>query len=833
MIRARLWVIVAVIVITAGIASQIPRLHADFTPSDLFAAFGDSRQVAEDFRSEFGNTDNVVLFLYEEENMMKPESIGLLYRLTERVREVEGVAGVQSVVSLPRPSATVLARLDGGSQGNAPEEVDGVEDSITDSLFSLYDALSGIALFGGEDSESAAEEAHANDASRDSVAQTDAAGRFQPIVRSADVSEEDAQLLDRVVGLSRAVDGRLVSKDRSVATVVVTLEPELTKNDDLSRMVTRFEDVLAEFAQTDPDAKLSLGGLPYIRTSIVRNMGADQKVLLPASIIVSLLILLLAFRWLPALVLPTIAVGVSALVLVGGMAIFGENLNILNNIIPTLVIIIGISNSIHIINRYRDNIGNGKPQFFAASDSMQTMLLACFLTSATTAIGFASLAVSKTEILRRFGWTAGAGVMIAYLATIFLVPPALAIVKPMKADTVPSEDGADGGRFDSAIARLARLLIRFRWTVVLVSAALIALTLALGMKTKIDSAVLDQVSPSDDVYRTTRLVEAKLGGIRPLEVYVRSEEPWGTIEPAVVERLNEIVALASEQEGVLTTLGYADLLGQVQVMLSGDLDAADRALDDPDQVRGLVRLLSGNAQNPLGAWLINDGRSARIQIMVEDMGALKTNVLLDLLEARIAERFADIEGVSVRLTGDAYIGSRGLDAVISDLTGSLATAVIIIFVIMVLLFRSLRLGIVSIPPALMPLSFTLFWMWVRGMPLNTATAIIFSIAIGLTVDGCIHIVSRFREEYKGETALDDAIVASVRGTGKAIVFTALALIVGFGVMLISNFVPVRRFGELLAFTIFIMLIATIGTLPSLLHIVYGGVEKKRLRDAAK
>lgn len=816
MIQARFWVVGVVIALTVALGAMIPQLKADFTPSDLFAAFGDSRQVADDFKADFGNTDNVILFLYEDDNVMSPDSVGLIYELTQRVRTVDGVIGVQSVVSLPRPSESILAQLNGDA---APADVPEGDEPVTESIFDLYELLSGVTWVGDQHA-SPDDSAPANDR----AGSDEGTSRFQPIISSSDVSPEDAALLDKVVSLSRAVDGRLVSHDRTVASLVVTLAPTITKNDALAVVVKDFEEVIREFEVSHPGEQVSLGGLPYIRTSIVRTMGADQKVLLPASIIVSLLILLLAFRWLPALFLPTVAVAVSAVSLVGGMALFGVKLNILNNIIPTLVVIIGISNSIHIINRYRDNIGKGLEKHAAAADAMATMVLACFLTSVTTAVGFASLGVSQTTILRSFGLTAAVGVMIAYVAAVTFVPAALSMVKPIKV-------AADANRatgFDNAMGSMSRVLMKQRWTVLLLSVAMIALALVFGFRTKIDSAVLDQVSPKDEVYRTTRLIEQKLGGIRPLEIYIRGEEPWSVVAPDTVAGLHEIVDYAAAQEGVLTTLGYFDLVGQVQVMLSGDLDAAATAMDDPEQVRGLVSLLAQNPQNPLAGWLLHEGKTARIQVMVEDMGALKTNELLDRLEARIAERFADTPGLSVRLTGDAYIGSRGLDAVISDLISSLATAVVIIFILMTLLFRSVRAGLISIPPALMPLAFTLFWMWARGIPLNTATAIIFSIAIGMTIDGCIHIIARFREEYVGDKPLEEAIVDAVRGTGKAIVFTCLALIVGFAVMLVSNFVPVRRFGELVAFTILIMLIATIGLLPALLRIAYNGVEKRRL-----
>lgn len=813
MIGARWYVIIGLVVLTAAVGSQIPKLKADFTPSDLFANFGDARETAEQFRATFGNTDNVVLVLVEAPDVTTPEALGFIHELTLEARTIPGVVGAQSITVLPEPPPSVLAAVD--ETTDATEEV----GSLTDALFNFYESVVGATLLGGAD------KGTSKNSKKSSLEGEQP--RFEPLVQELPISVERAKLVERVATMSPMINGRLLAKDRTVAAIVASLDNDITQNQDLKTVVEHFERVLASTAAPNDDVQASLGGLPYIRTSVVRNMSADQAVLLPAAILVSLLILFLVFRWLPALLLPIVGVGMSAVILVGGMAIVGQSMDILNNIIPTLVVLIGISSTIHIINRYRDNIANGRLKDWAASDSMSTMILACFLTSFTTAIGFASLAVSETEILRSFGLTAAAGVLIAYVIVILFVPASLTLFSTPKVKKTSEEQGG----FEDIIETATRGLLRYRWLVLSVAFASIVAAMAFGTRTNVDSAVLDQVDPKDEVYRTTRLIEQKLGGIRPLEVYIQTQQDWGVLEPDVIYTLAQLTDYAETHEGVLATLGYTVLLQETQRMLGNAPSDNEDSLADAQQLGALVRLMQQHPQNPLSSWLRNEGKSARVQIMIEDMGARKTNLLLDDLEAEIDSLFAPFEGVEVRLTGDAYVGSRGLDAVITDLIGSLATAVIIIFIVLSLLFRSPRMGLISIPPALMPLAFTLCWMWIRGIPLNTATAIIFSIAIGMTVDGCIHFMTRFREEYQGDTALDDAIVLSARSTGKAIIFTCVALIVGFGVMLVSQFVPIRRFGELVAFTIFIMMMATMLVLPALLRVGYTLKERKRLETA--
>ena len=229
-------------------------------------------------------------------------------------------------------------------------------------------------------------------------------------------------------------------------------------------------------------------------------------------------------------------------------------------------------------------------------------------------------------------------------------------------------------------------------------------------------------------------------------------------------------------------------------------------------------MLQSGARNPIAPYVNADGTRARINIGVRDFGAQATIALADRLEDYAKTQLAPFSDVQVRLTGDAYVGSKGLDVVITDLMSSLGLAVFIIFGFMTVLFRSARLAALSVPPNLLPLLVTMAFMVLSGVPLNAATAIIFSISIGMAVDGSIHVLARFQEEVKRQPNVDEALVAAARGTGKAIIMTCVSLMLGFGVMLTSSFVPVQRFGQLIAMTVFGCLLATMIVLPALLKV---------------
>ena len=639
-------------------------------------------------------------------------------------------------------------------------------------------------------------------------------GAVQPAIAGETVTVEEASNLRNAIAGSPLLERRLVSQDATLTAIAVSLADGLTRNAEVASVVAEVQSLLAESPPPD-GVDVSLGGLPYLRTDVIAKMRADQTLMLPLSLAVCILILFATFRWLPAMVLSTFAVVISAVILVGGMAAVGEPFNIINNIVPLLIIIIGISNTIHLVNRYGEEIRAGRDKLPALHESVKRMAVACFLTSFTTAVGFASLIVSRTDVLRRFGLTAAVGVLIAYVVTITFLPAALGYVRK----PAPGRGAAREGAIEAGMERLTRGILRRPLPVLGVSLLVSVWAVQQSVNIKIDSAVLDQFSESDEIYQTTRLIEEKLSGVRPLEVYFMSEVEGRFDDPAFLNDLDELSRWAQSQEGVIGSISYATFLHEVAALRGGE--RTDR-FESEARIETATAMLEAGERNPIAPYVNGDRTRARLNISVVDFGAQATIRLSDELIAEAERIFSTHEDLEFRLTGDAYTGSVGLSSVISDLIGSLLLAVFVIFGFMTLLFGSARLAALSVPPNLIPLVVTMGFMSVMKVPLNAATAIIFSISIGLAVDGSIHVLARFREEVARCASVDYALIAAARGTGKAIIMTCFSLMLGFGVMLSSSFVPVRRFGQLIAMTVFGCLIATVVVLPALLKVAWLG-----------
>lgn len=826
--------------ITVATGMWLPDLETDPRPQELtVSSVENQREINAAFHRRFGNPDHVVVLLVSADDVLEPGPLAYTHQLArtfeaeDYVTRVEGI----TVTSLPVPAAESeepegglddldhLGDLDDLDDLGDPDEGQDVPPELEDALGVLVTTSPERFPMG-----------------LGSIADRMGEVRYGPVVEGDDVTDAHTESLRRVLEHAPLIEGRLISRDHTLTAVALFLDERV---EDPRVMETTVRAIDARLAELDPPdgVTMTTGGLPHLFNSIIVKMEHDNLRIVPITLLVCLVLLYLSFRWMPGTFLPVTAVGISAVIIIGSMAFFGETLNVINNIIAPLLIIIGVSDSIHLIGRYREELERTDDKLEAARATVRSMAVACFLTSITTAVGLASLVVSQTEMLQRFGVIAGVGVMVAYIVTIGFLPSGMSYFAPplsreqlrKKRSVAPYRDPAEGtvpqadtGFLESGIVWLTHHILERPWPFLIGASVLCAGLVWTALLVNVDSALLDEFDPHDNAYISTRLMEEKLEGVRPLEIMLEADEDGRFTDPEVLTAIDETQAWLRAQDAVLGAMSKTDLLHESWAQVTGDPEAEDEAFASPEQVAALELLFAQTDRNPLDAFMAEEGRVTRIQVRLADVGAAASLVLIDDLRSQLDERFEPL-GVRVSMTGEGYTGSVGLDAVVRDLLGSLLTAVLIIFGMLVFLFGSWRLGLLSIPPNVIPLVGTMAWMALREIPLNAATVIVFSISLGLAVDGSIHLLARYREEIGTGVGRNAALLRAARGTGRAVVVSCLTLMIGFGVMLLSSFVPVRRFGELIGVTVGMCLLSTLIVQPALLRVAAPQTAPNRFR----
>ncbi len=799
-------VVALVLVVAALCASQIPRLRTDPAPENLMISYGDYEPQAREFRRHFGDTDSVVALLVAADDVTARSVLEYVHAVSRHFQRDAKVHHVASLTVTPLPGAVV-------PESPSVETLEDLDDE--------EDAPASAPRFQAAVETLVAVEPERFPLGLSSVAERVGGGSEDVLgaVRGDTVTEEEAAAIQGALEDAPLVVGRLVSRDRKVAAVVLYLDRELGTGPERTEMVHAIDAWLA--AHPPPrGVSVHAAGIPHLRTAISDHMIEDQTFIVPVAVLLCSLLLYLSFRWSGGVVVPLAMVSLIVACVLGMMAIFEEPLSVLMNMLPTLLIIMGISEAVHVVGRYVEESRKTSDRIEASRRALRGLMTACFLTSFTTAVGFGALAVADTELLQRFGVVAGLGVMVQYAILITFVPAVITSFPPSR--TLVRTLGTRKGWVEGLLVRMTAKIAHRRIAVVVVAVVAMVPCAWAYSAMNVDTALLDTFDADDPIAVSTRLVERHLDGILPLQIHVSSDGQTDLRDPDVLAALDRVARWAQKQDGVLRTTTPADPLWESWRQIAGIGPHDPRTpFRNRAQVDALVTILDRVEPNPIFDWMTRDGRHARFEVRLRDIGSRRSIALIGAIEARTREELAGMEGVRVVPLGEAYISTYGVEAVVDDLFGSLALSAFVIFLTIGLLFRSPRLGLLAIPPNVIPQLGTVGWMVLRGIPLNAATAIVFSVVIGVTVDLTIHGFARLIVERRRGLGERAAVVRVARTTGRAIVTACATLVIGFSVLMLSAFLPVRHFGELIAIALTLSLFATLVFQPAMMMMASG------------
>ena len=541
------------------------------------------------------------------------------------------------------------------------------------------------------------------------------------------------------------------------------------------------------------DVDLVCGGIPVLRQNYVDMIKHDQRVFLPLCAGLSFLLLLYLV---PGLGLALASVMIVPLTLIwtfGLLGYLGSSLSLLTSTLPTLLMVISVADAVHLVLRYKHDRIAHKGRLEASELALRRTFYPCALTSLTTIIGFGSLMLAGVPDLRDLGFMASVGILVAFLLTVLALPATIPLLGRLAGE---GSDHAKGalffGRLSERLGHLppGRILLGF--------ALLTALALSLGMNVKQNSYVMEDLFPDSEPARTYAWFEEHFSGTLTGELVVEPKK-GALLDDGAVAELDAFVQWAEEQPGILRTLSYVD------------------ALKD-----GVPRALLPMIGRPPFAFFSADGRKARVLVFNEDFGAIAAEKWF----ARIQEKAASLEHITIRPTGLQIFATRQVTLLIEEVKLSFFFAFLLITLIMALSFRSLKYGLLAMIPNVFPMLITIGYMGAVGMNLRIVSVISFAIAFGLAVDNTIHILARFQHERREGHCTDIAVTRSLAAVGGAVWTTSLLLLLGFGVLQLSSFKASHEFGVLACVTILSALAGDLLFLPALLRIA-GRREERR------
>lgn len=613
----------------------------------------------------------------------------------------------------------------------------------------------------------------------------------------------------REVEASPLFKGTLFSEDRRSACLWVTLRDEI---DTAEERRVAIEGIRA--ALPGPDFHVS--GVAVVEHEYAELTKRDLRTFMPIAGGIFLILLAVYFRNLAGPLIPLLTVGIAIAWTLGGMELLGIPMGILSSLVPSLILVLGIADAIHVLAHHREELRACPDAREALARGLRVMLPACFLTSFTTAVGFASLVTTPVGAIREFGLLAAGGILAAYAVTATFLPAALARLPAFRAH--PWDFAAD--RLLGAVARVNER----RPLLVAAIAALAVGAAGLGIaRVRRESSWLHDLRPSHPVRRAHEFFEKNLSGV--FSVDVRIDGPLRELEALrkVAALESEIAAWRlSEEIGVRHVVGFPDLVREVR-------PARPRALPaTQEEYEAVLRALEARTRgSDAGVRLADPGLgSCRLQVRMRGMTSRGLDALARDLE-RLAVKYRG-HGLQVTVTGRTWVAKRAMDRVIASMLSSLGIAALVIFGSMAVLFRSLRVGLLAILPNVLPMVFTAGLMGWAGIDLNFSTVTVFSISLGIAVDTTIHYLSRLRVELARDPDPTVAMHRAVRGAGGPMIISTVLLVLGFGAILTSNFLFTFHFGLLGGFALLSALVCDLFVTPTLFRTLGPRSWKKRL-----
>jgi predicted RND superfamily exporter protein len=472
---------------------------------------------------------------------------------------------------------------------------------------------------------------------------------------------------------------------------------------------------------------------------------------------------------------------------------------------------VGVSYTVHIVTIFLRHLEDGGERCDAVEHAMRHSGLPILMTAVTTATGMLSFLAAQMKPILEMGLLAALGTLVSLVYALVLLPALLALF-PIRAKRRVETPIIDRVLSAAAGASARHALPMLGATVVLAVAA------GLGMTLLVSSA--DPVSwfPKDHpFYRATHTIKDEFGGTLALEILLDTERENGLQEPAVMNRLEDLSALVEEfkAEGAQLshTISVADIAKETHQALNANDPRFYAIPQDRELLAQELLLFENGGTDDLEQVVDPQFRIGRFTVRSKRMNGVHTSAFIETAEPRFIQTFGDAG--TLRLTGMSAVISRTIDATMESMLRSYALALAMITPLMILLIGSLRAGLVSMVPNLVPILMTLGVMGITGIPIDMFTLLAGCIAIGLAVDDSIHFISSFRR-YLAVRSVE----LTMETTGRALLFTSVVLTTGFLVLTLSGMINLQQVGFLTAFAITSAFVLDITVTPALLVLTH-------------
>ena len=591
-----------------------------------------------------------------------------------------------------------------------------------------------------------------------------------------------------------------------------------------TKIIGSIQNELDRFSQSTK-TEVHISGLPFIRTIMADRIKKEMLWFLIGSLILSAITLLVFFRSVSATIMSLAVVLMGVIWSLGTMVLLGQKITLLTALIPPLIVVIGIPNCIYFLNKYHTSYKETNDKDKALVQMVGRMGVVTLFCNITAAIGFFVFALTKSPLLKEFGWVSGLNIMILFFISLFFIPPVLSYLPAPKAKHVRYLDNAYLEKILLKIERWA--FTHTKWVFgITILAVLISLVGVLQIKK--EAFIVDDLPKQDKLYTDLKWFEQHAGGVMPLEILVDTKKPNGLIRSIKpLEHIEEFNTFLLEQPELGKPLGLLEgIKFAKQAFYDGDSlsyavpTGTEMAFIGPYFASAApkegVKPAANNPAQLLNKFIDSAKRQTRISVNMKDIGSAKLPVLLQKIDSASIAIF-DTAKYNVVITGSSVTFLEGSNFIVKGLGESIFWAFLLIAICMIFLFRSFPILICSLIPNIVPLFITAGIMGWTGVSLKPSTVLVFSVALGIAIDVTIRFLVNYKQElphlnYQVHTTL----VQTIKHTGISIIYTSLVLVAGFIIFCFSDFGGTKALGWLTSITLVVSTLTNLVLLPALI-----------------
>lgn len=610
------------------------------------------------------------------------------------------------------------------------------------------------------------------------------------------------------------------------AVLILNLDDKFigsSKRKELISSITSLGDLYSK----ESTNKIYYSGLPYLRTTNSEMIRNEVRLFIILAMLVTAIILFLFFRSVKAMLISMLIVAIGVIWLFGTLAILDYEITILSALIPPLLIVIGVPNSIFLINKYHNEFKAHGNKSKALVRMIKRVGNITILTNTTTALGFATFILTSSQDLRQFGLVASLNIFAVFFLSLLLIPILLSYISPPKQRHTKHLDR----KWIHYITTKIIYWVTHRREHIYVYTIIIAVVAFFGLlKMKTSGNITDDIPKDTEFYQGISFFEKNFNSVLPFEITIDTHRKNGMTRLSTLKKIDMMVDTLATYPQFSRSISMIDAVKFFkQAVYNGNSKYYE--LPNSQEKNWLLNYADNSdiSSTWMDTFLDEDKQVGRVSLQVTDIGTKEMKEIRTKLRGQIDQIF-DKEKYNVKMTGSSVVFLEGTTYLVKNLFTSLFLAILLISLFMAWMFNSFRMVMVSLIPNLIPLLLTAAIMGYFGIAIKPSTILVFGIAFGISVDDTIHFLAKYRQELKYNGNIRKSVKKAIRETGVSMIYTSIVLFFGFSIFITSQFGGTIALGLLVSLTLMIALLSNLVLLPALLLTLEKSIFEEAIQD---